>query len=332
MEIPIINRIRHFEPSFNSLQNPSFLSQIFSVSGVERVFLAYNFWKWGAVIIAIVASFGSIITSIKILFFRFKLRANSLASEPFLKTIEDEDYSDDDSDDDDTVSCSSYSSSSEFEEDMEPNSSSSTQNSDWFSDNEYFQVKGSSSDHYFNDKRKNRNSGLLKRRNSTDYRRFSWSDLTSSMSVVKLWDSLGLSLDFNDETERVTCVYDMEKDKKVYSNFSGKWRVPIIADLSPSAILSAEMSESGIMSLAVRDPRMGSHFPSILTEWGPKQGNIVELSSDGTRKVVIRDDNMGSSMVGDLRKVSSPLKEVDEAETWWDTDAVIVSDDYVEKS
>lgn len=326
MEIPIINRITNFEPSLTSLQNPSFLSQILSLSGAEKVFQAYTFWKWSALIIAIVASFGTIICKIKFFIIRLQNRANSITSEAFLKTLEDSD--------DDTVSCSSYSSSSESE-DAGPNSPSSSQSADWPFNNEYFVVKGSSG-HYFDDQWQNRNSSLRRRLNSSDSHRFSWSDFTSGNSVVKLWDSLGLRLDQHEESERIVSSYDMEKEKNIKPILIGKWCVPSMADLSPSAIFFGETSNSRKMSLGVLDERMCSSSPAILTKWCPQKGTIVGVDTDGTKKVVVRDDVLGGLTVGDLRKASSPLKNVMEAErdeTWWDTDTtVIVSNQYVDES
>lgn len=319
MEVPVINRISNFDGGVTTcLQNPSFLSQILSISGRDKFFQAHSIWKWGAFIIAMIASFGTIISRIRILVIRLQCHfSNSSASQPLLSNFDDEDFTsdDDDEDEDDAVSLSS---SSEFDEDELPSSPS-------YSDKaEYFRVRGSA---HYADLGQNRNLGLRRRRSFVD-QRFSWSDFSSGKSVVKLWDSLGLGLGLDGgPTQKVVSVYDMEKEQKLSSIFGGKQR---ISASSPASILSAETSEAGRLMLGVWDTRVGCRIPAILAEWGPHLGKIVGVASDGDEKVYFRDDVTGGVTIGDLRNVSSPLKKLTEAdveETWWDADTVIVSDE-----
>ncbi|KAL5553157.1 hypothetical protein UlMin_040558 [Ulmus minor] len=317
MEVPVINRISNFESGVACLQNPTFLSQILSISGTERVFQAYSFWKWGALIIAMIASIGTIISRIKILVIKLKCRLDSSSSEPLLGDFEDEDYSDDD---DDVSSCSSSSTVSDFEE-VEPSATS---------DDTDFHVKGSG--HYLDDQGQN-HSLRHRRPRSLGGHRFSWSDFSSGKSVVKLWDSLGLGLDFDDSDERVVSVYDLNKEQKTSSIFAGKWLASTTTSVSaPASILSAGTSGSGMVSLGVWDTRVGCRIPAMLAEWGPHLGKFVGVASNGAEKFYVRDDVNGDVTVGDLRKVSSPLKKMKEADVdylWWDANSVIGSDESV---
>ncbi|XP_075504635.1 uncharacterized protein LOC142542077 [Primulina tabacum] len=58
MEIPEINMICNFEAGVNCLQNPSSVSRFFALPG----FGVYSFWKWGALIFAILATLAIVIS------------------------------------------------------------------------------------------------------------------------------------------------------------------------------------------------------------------------------------------------------------------------------
>lgn len=271
----MINRISNFDGGVATcLQSPSFLSQILSFSGKEKVFQPHSFWKWSAFIIAIIASFGTIISRIRILVVQLQCRfCKSSASESLLRNSDDDlDYSDSDDDGDDeevdTVSCSSYSSVSDFEDDADKEVGTY----------EDFQVKGSG---LYNGLR------LRCRRSSGDYRRFSWSDFSTGHSVVKLWEGLGLGFDDEDHVGRVVSVYG-----------------DAAATSAPATILSAGTSEAGRVSLSVWDTRVGCRIPAILAEWGPQLGRIVGVASDGAGKVYVRDDVSDGVTVGNLRNVT----------------------------
>lgn len=330
----MINRIGNFESGITSLQNPSFVSQILSLSQIP-VFQAYGFWKWGALIIAVVASFGTIVSRIKLLVTRLRCRyCSSVVSEPFLRMLDDDDFSDvseDEAvDEDEDVSWSSSSSISEFEDDDDERPSTSG-DSNWRHVDENFCVKGSG--HYLDDQGQNRNL-RLRRRKSLSENRFSWSDFATGKSVVKLWDSLGLGLDHDDTSGKVVSMYDMDKEQKISTVFGGKLQAPATATSLSSTILSAETRLSGTVSLGVWDTRAGCRIPAMFAEWGPHLGKIVGIASNGAEKIYVRDDVTGVLTVGDLRNVSSPLKKLTDSEvetTWWDADAVMVSDDYFDE-
>ncbi|PON78629.1 Transmembrane protein [Parasponia andersonii] len=323
MEVPVINRISNFDGGVTCLQNPSLLSQILSISGREKVFQAHSFWKWGAFIIAVIASFGTIISRIKILVIRLQCHfcKSSSASDPLLANFADEDFTTDEEDDDEDDAVS-LSSSPEFDEDELSSPLS-------YSD-EDFRVRSSGR---YADQGHNRNLGLRRRRSLVD-QRFSWSDFSSGKSVVKLWDSLGLGLGLDGgPAQDVVSVYDVDREQKLSSIFGGKLPTSAASAAATSSrglILSAEASESGRLPLVVWDTRAACRIPAILAEWGPHLGKIVGVASNGDEKVYIRDDVTGGLTIGDLRNVSSPLKKLTEAdtnETWWDADAVIVSSD-----
>ncbi|XP_062110108.1 uncharacterized protein LOC133821942 [Humulus lupulus] len=307
MEVPVINRISNFDGAgVTCLQNPSFVSQILSITAREKLFHAHNFWKWGAFIIAMIASFGTIISRIKILVIRIQCHfcKDSSASQPLLDNFDDYDFTSDDEDDevdeeddDDDVSCSSY--------DSDGAPSSYSDDMDCLSADEDFHVKGSR--HYAGHDQSS-NLGLRRRRSFVD--QFSWSDFSSGKSVVKLWDSLGLGLGL-----------DGSPNQKIVSLYSSS---------SPAAILSAEGSDSGRVTFGVWDTRVGSRIPAILADWGPQLGKIVGVATNGAEKVYVGDDVTGGLTIGDLRKVSSPLKKFSKAdvdETWWDADSGLVSDE-----
>lgn len=334
MEIPVINRIGNFESGITTLQNPSFLSQIISLSHIEKVSEAYSFWKWGALIIAVVASFGTIVSRIKILAIRLQHRYyTAVASEHSLlrNLVDDDEYSSesdyDAGDDDDAVSWSSASSISEFDDDEA--ASTSDVDSHWRTVEENFHVKGSG--HYVDDHWQNRNLRLRRRRSFTE-NRFSWSDFASGKSVVKLWDSLGLGLDIDGTSGNVVSMYDMDKEQKIGTIFGG---TPATATSSPASLLSAGTNSSGNVSFGLWDTRDGCRIPAIFAEWGPHLGKIVGIASDGAEKVYVSDDVTGGFTVGDLRNVSLPMKSLTASEvekTWWDTDAVLVSNECFDDS
>ena len=302
MEVPVVQRLSDFQVSMNSLHNPSFFA------GIQSVSIAYNFCKWGAVIIALVATFGSIISRVKILIIR--LRRGTHNSLPSL-SISDDDYSSG-SDDDEPYS-PSLSLSSDFQEEEEDRPTSSSSFFTWRRTDEDFTVRGCDD----NSESKNGNVKLQRCRSIGDI--FSFSEIANSKSVVKLWDSIGfgLELDFED------CDF-----------FSGTvYPVPAVSTSSPAVVVSAGENDSGNLGLQVWDTRLRQGIPAMIAEWEPQLGKIVGVGSGGTEKVYVRDDAGYGVTVGDMRNVRSPLKNVTESDvdTWWDADAVIVSDQELQR-
>ncbi|OIW02348.1 hypothetical protein TanjilG_11242 [Lupinus angustifolius] len=289
MEVPLIDRLNDLQLGLNSLHNPSQIISPLSNS------IAYNLCKWGAVILALVATFGTFINKVTIFIIRFRNKAaTSLPSIPYLDDYEDSDDDDDydfSNDDDDATS-------SEFEEDEENDESSASASSPGF----YFTVSGSDDDEFQNE------SGTHKRRrNIGDI--FSFSEIANSKSVVKLWDSIGfgLGLDFDDYEEPVT----------------QRCKSPAILTSSPSVVLSAGEGACGNLAVEVWDTRLRCRKPSVVAEWGTNIGKTVRVESGGVQKVYVRDNGRYSVMVGDMRNVRTPLGNVTEsdADIWWDADA-----------
>ncbi|KAG7944056.1 hypothetical protein I3843_15G078800 [Carya illinoinensis] len=303
MEIPVISYLNEFELS---IPNSSLLSQVLSVSGFE----ASSIWKVGALILAIVASFSTIVNGIKVFILKIK-RDNSIASEPLLKFVDDYDT------DSEGETCSSFSDDGEEDGDDEEPESHRSQPVD-----EDFRVAGGS-DHYVESYEENRKSKFR--------RRFSWADFAGGSSVVKLWDNLGLGLDFNDDdddsAESLISVYDTNKESRISSVFGGK---PVAASTSPSVVVMASRENGSRDGLSLRlwDTRVRCRIPAMLGQWRPQLGKIVGLGYGGFEKIYVRDDATGDLTVGDVRKVSSPLGNVtrSDMDTWWDADAVIRHD------
>ncbi|XP_071725323.1 uncharacterized protein [Rutidosis leptorrhynchoides] len=169
MEIPVINRISaDFDIGINSLQNPNFLSQILAVSGsgIDHIYRQrYTFVTWGALIIALLASFTTIINRFQLLIIKFRSRHKSLYHQPLLNG--------DDFDDDDSDSDESFSSDEEEEEEEEDDEEEE--------DEEIFGTRG-----------QNSNSSIRRRRNGKSVMKF-WDNLGfnfSSDNLIALYDSV----------------------------------------------------------------------------------------------------------------------------------------------
>ncbi|XP_039163104.1 uncharacterized protein LOC104433277 [Eucalyptus grandis] len=276
MEMPVLNRIGDFEAGISSLQDPSFLSQFLSFS-VRTISQAYSFWKWGALILALVASFGTLINRIRFLIIKYQNNLVSVSpsqSQPFLRSCLDG------SEEDDACSSSSCSApSSETEEDE--------------------------------------------------------IELTSS----GIW---GFEIGVDPEGESTASfgdaisITDLNTGQRLSSFSSGTSGIPALSAAplrSPAAIVSAGASASGNMALRVWDTRAGRRAPAIIAEWAPRTaGNVERVNCGGVEKLFLEAG--GELVLGDMRKVSSPLKRVTEpdAETWWDADAVVVSDELASES
>ncbi|KAL6969866.1 hypothetical protein U1Q18_029581 [Sarracenia purpurea var. burkii] len=311
MEIPELNIISDFAAGMNCLQNPSLFSQIFSVSGTGKVTQMYRLCQLGALILALFVTFSGIISRIKLLIARFckdKLVA-SLA--PPTQKIDnddddddDEEYDDEEEEEEEDESCSSASSS--YDEDDNPTTS--------FDDprplDEDFSVLNSG---FCCDGGNQRDCGLgLRRRPSGGYR-CSWSEFGIGKSVVKLWDSLGLGLNFCEaESGSVVSIWDVNEHRDL-SSFSGEKRqIPSIAMSSPAVYLSAGSKSNGSVLLGVHDLRAGGPVPALFSEWLRRRGKVVGIDFGGIEKVYVMDDVSGRLTVGDLRKMTAPLENMTE--------------------
>ncbi|XP_058775329.1 uncharacterized protein LOC131649592 [Vicia villosa] len=288
MQVPLIDRLNDFQAGLNSLQNPSFPSQISTTSfnGLQSVSIAFSFCKWGAVILALVATFGSIINKLTLFIIHLRKKASSLPSISF-----DDDFTSDDEDDndDDIVSLSS---SSDFEDDDDPSSF-----------NDFFRISGR------NDEFQTQNGVHQRQRSIGDI--FSLFELANSENVVKLWDSIGFGLGLD---------FDEYEDGVISSNDQNALSTHVD---SPAVVVSAGEGARGNLAVEIWDTRLRRRKPSVVAEWGPTVGNTVRVESGGVQKVYVRDDGRQRLTVGDMRKVSIPLGNVTESDadnTWWDAD------------
>lgn len=150
--------ISNFESDVKYLQNPSLISQFFSLSNIENVTEVYSFWKWSALFFAIFVTFSALFGRIKFTF--IYLRRIEPSDEPIVQYLsEDFDFSDDDDDE-----CSSVCSNSNDEEVIAPRGDRD------------FSVAGG----------KKSCLRLIRRRSS--YGLFPLTEFVAGENVVKLWD------------------------------------------------------------------------------------------------------------------------------------------------
>lgn len=161
------------------------------------------------------------------------------------------------------------------------------------------------------------NSGHRRQHSIGDF--FSLLELANGDNVVKLWDSIGfgLGLDFDEYEDGVIS--------------STNPHAPLTsAASSPDVIVSAGEGAHGNLAVEIWDTRLRRRKPSVVAEWGPTVGNTLRVESGGVQKVYVRDNGRQRLTVGDMRKVSFPLGNVTESDadnTWWDADAVLVTDE-----
>ncbi|GAB4840307.1 hypothetical protein Ancab_021073 [Ancistrocladus abbreviatus] len=283
------------EESMNSLNNPSFISRILSILEIPVSSQAHRFCKYGALLLVLVYAFSSVAYRIKFLFLQ-RRASKSSSSEALLPDYSDDEiYSDDEEEDDVDEEEEESSSSSEDESDERK---SSYQNLTKFEED--YRVAGSTN---LSESEGQNSKFTLRRRRSGigGGDGFSFSELLDSKSVVKLFD-------------------DSSSDGNTKSIFS----LAAVAMSSPAVIVSASGSENGGKLLGVNawDMRMRRRIPAIHAEWRPREsgtGTVVGVNAGGVDKIYVRDD-LCSDLVGDMRKVNSPLEDVTEydEETWWD--------------
>ncbi|CAK9149324.1 unnamed protein product [Ilex paraguariensis] len=298
---------------FSDVDHPSKpVAQSISATSSSRVPQVYSFWKWGALILAFVATFTGIINTIKLLIIRVRTVKPLLASfsEPLFQfSDDDEDFSDDES-----------ASSASFEDEEYESTPSSD---DELPVDEDFGVAGSSL-HIENQSL----GGKFKLR-----RRFSWSNFAAGKSVVRLWDSLGLGLDFEDSSNGVVSIWDLNNDLKISSFFNRSCQIPAVARSAQAMVVQSQVdSSSNSIIFSAHDSRVGSQTPAIYASWNSPVTEVVSMNSGGVEKVYVRDGVTGVLTVGDMRNVKTPLKNVTESDgdTWWDADAVIVENEFVD--
>ncbi|KNA06941.1 hypothetical protein SOVF_176440 [Spinacia oleracea] len=301
MEIPVIN----FEAGINSFRNPSLIYRVISNFELGKLSYSNRIWKWGALFLALVYGFSSLVNKIKLLVLYYHNKSKSLlaASEPLLSSLYDEFDSDtgSDYDENDDVCSSCDSSSDEDDDEIEEMCNVSFEDDD-------FNVKGSFDN--FSESPMQKGKFKLMRRKRSFVDNFSLSDLVNGNGVVKLWDGLGLGVVDVDNAFSFLDFDNYENHDFISSsNFS-----------SPAVFISAG-SGGGKLGLDIWDLRTGGESPVVRSQWRSDQrGKIVGMDSGRTGKVSVRNDDKMLSAVGDVRKVDTPLTEECEEEMRWDAD------------
>ncbi|XP_047942505.1 uncharacterized protein LOC125189255 [Salvia hispanica] len=266
MVIPEINMC-NFEAGMKCLQNPSTISRLFSIP---------TLWKYGALILAIFATFNSIIKRIKLNFIRFHtVKPCSSQTEDVFEF----------SDEDDDVSLASSDDEQEEEE---------VKSRDQHRVDGDFGVRGS----ILSFKSQRRSSGGV------------WPEFACGKNVVKLWDSLGFSLEiddylFNFDPNSIVSTWNRHQEEKSSEIRGDIWPVPAL-------LLMAESNGKGDgVILGGYDWRMRSRVAALVAEW----------------KLPVENDVSGVVTVGDVRNVRRPLGSAGKSkgDTWWEADAVIAS-------
>lgn len=253
MEITELNLIGDFEAGMKCLQNPSLLSKVSLIDKVPRV---YSLWTWGALILAVFATFTSVFNRIKLFIYQIRLKIlascqKSCPQQIFGDDDFDFDFSDDDGDDD---TPSSVAESDDEELDSE----------DGHAD-EVFRAEGSS---FWGNYREPDGNFTLRRRNG-----FSLSDFSAGKSVVQLWDSFGLGLDFEDDESDYgseIAIWDLDRDVKISSG-----RRCEVAAAAENVVLTAEMNDrNGGVGFSTYDSRVDGKSPAMYATWRPRHRQI----------------------------------------------------------
>ncbi|CAN6727700.1 unnamed protein product [Malus baccata var. baccata] len=282
MEIPVLNIITDLPSRLTSLPDPSFLWQSLSFPGIQNVSQAYSLWTWGALVLAILASFGTLIAIINIFVIGLR-RLRILDPQPLNQQLHDGEYSDV-SDDDDI--CSASSASSLSDEDLEPEISFDDESNSIGRD-EQFHVKGSG--YYGDDGVQNRNFGLLRRRSFGGHR-FSWSDFTAGNSVVKLWDASSPATFLSADPAPSGLVSLGVWDARVGC------RIPaILAEWGPQIGRIVGVASGGVEKVYVKDGVTGHLTVGDVRKVASPLGSVTEADVDDTRwdadAVVVTDES-----------------------------------------
>ncbi|KAD7116655.1 hypothetical protein R6Q59_006612 [Mikania micrantha] len=243
MEITELNLINNFEAGMKCLQNPSLISKLPSIDNIPHL---YSFWTFGALIIAVFATFTSMFNRIKMFIhqIRLKLLASCQNSCPD-QIFDDDDFDFEFSDNDDDHDTPSLVAESDYED----------LGSDDGRVDEVFRAEGSE-------------GFTLRRRNG-----FSWSDFSAGKSVVQLWDSFGLGLDFEDDESDYgseIAIWDLDRDVKISSG--GQRQVAPVAE---NVVLTAELNDhTGGVGFGTYDSRVDCTSPAMYAAWNPRRRKI----------------------------------------------------------
>ncbi|XP_076918929.1 uncharacterized protein LOC143579537 [Bidens hawaiensis] len=253
MEIAELNLLGDFEAGMKCLQNPSLISKLSLINKLPQI--VYSIWTCGALVIAVFATFTSVFNNIKLLLHHIRVRFLLLSCQNSPHHIfNDDDDCEFDFSDDDTMSS------------VAGSDDDGTDSEDERVDNEVFRVEGSGCNNYFNNSEGQNGNFTLRRCN-----RFSWSDFSAGKSVVQLWDSFGLGLDFEDyesDPEGKIAIWDLGRDVKLSS---GK-RCQVADPAAENVVLTAEMNgNNGGVGFATYDFRVDARCPALYATWRPRK-------------------------------------------------------------
>ncbi|KAG6601806.1 hypothetical protein SDJN03_07039, partial [Cucurbita argyrosperma subsp. sororia] len=307
MEVPVLNMITGFGRELGSIPDPNFLSRIFTSFSIFQ-----QFWKWGALFIALLATFSGIINRLKtsVIVIRRRTRTTPI-SEPLSSSLHGGENSSLISENFRSLPLSRSESEDENEgdQDREPN------------DRLDFLVKGSVRfSGEFDDRRF---SGLRRRHGSRGGNgdSFSWPCFVSDKSVVKQWGDVKLKCEFEELSGSVILVYDENEEAEICSIFSGGDPLKAAALSAAKMVVAARESGLGNMSLKIWDTRDRSQTPVIAAEWNSPK--IVDVYPEEVEKVDIGDKGAAGMMVGDVRKFWSASEKWRKGggEGWWESAA-----------
>ncbi|XP_038885552.1 uncharacterized protein LOC120075889 [Benincasa hispida] len=289
MEVPVLNRITEIGADLSSLPNPKFLSRIFTSFSPSQ-----HFWKWGALIIALLATFTGIINRVKILIIVIRRRTRTTSiSEPLYRSLHGGETGGLVSENLKSPLLSSSESEDENEGDRKQDDSSD------------FRVKGSGR---FSGEFDGRCCSRLRRRHCDgggDGDLFSWPCFGSDGSVVRQWGDVKLKCEFEELSGSVISLYDENEETEICSIFNGGTPLQAAA-LSPrKMVVAASEGVSANVSLKLWDMRGRSRRPVVAAEWDSPSGKIVDVYYEDVENVYLRDKGAAGIMVGDVRKVSS---------------------------
>ncbi|XP_022139617.1 uncharacterized protein LOC111010475 [Momordica charantia] len=298
MEVPVLNRITELGADLSSLPNANFLSRILTSFSPSQ-----HFWKWGAVVIALLATFSGLINRVKILIIVIRRRRTTPIYEPLSRSLHGGENGGFVSEN--LGSPPFFSSESEDENEL----SSPEDGSD-------FGVKGSgrSSDDYSCGRRC---SGLRRRHYGGDS--LSWSCFGSERSVVRQWGEVQLKCKFDELSGSVISLYDENEEKEICSIFSGGAPVRAAAMSPAGMVVSAGQSVFGNVSVKLWDTRSRSQTPIVAAEWNSPAAKIVDVYYEESEKVYLRNDSDAKLTVADVRKVCSALENsnLGGVDRWW---------------
>ncbi|XP_076947250.1 uncharacterized protein LOC143619126 [Bidens hawaiensis] len=244
MEIADLNLISDFEAGIKCLQNnPSFISKL-----KPPQLYSFTFWTYGALIIAVFATFGNLFNRLKKLIHQTSIQFWVLyRNSKYPPTVDHDDLDFDFSDDEDSPESD--------DDDLNLSGSlDSVGSEDGYDANEVFRYAE-------NDDEGQNGNFTFRRRNG-----FSWSDFAAGKSVVQLWDSFGLGFDLDDDEDEVS-IWDLNQEVKISSG--QRCTAAVAAD---TVVLTAEVNGgNGEVGFGTYDSRVDETSPAIYAAWRPRR-------------------------------------------------------------